>query len=552
MLVSPLPRVAYAALLILAAALAFIENTEPILDGDLFWHLAYAEQMVERGTLVPDATIYSWTPTSSATIYCAWASELLLYGLWSLAGLPAIFALRYAVVAIVLALVWLFARRSGVERALILILCLVVVAARTGAGTLPKPELFSLLLFTLVVFVYAYVRSGAGHGRPASAWYFAVPALLVVWVNAHGGFILAAPFLAATAAGEILLFAAGSAARLPPRALAQMLGAWILCIPATIVTPYGLAYPVALLDEYAFGTVERPDTTWNSAYRSIFDPSVAGEGYVTWLVGILAGLAVLVALALRHRGRSILACLPLGLALLCYVPLYSAFLRATQFLPIVAAFFALGVAGALAASPTMAQRPVSARGRATAVAAACAAIVAVATILQSVMRPSWYGWPGWGIGENNPVAEAEFLARQPLGPEIYNIFEFRRLFALAAISRLPRDDGQPVFSLSRLVPGPVRLHAGTDLRRLSCRDTPPTRPSSIWRRRTCGRTSCGRESGGPCSTAQRQWCLSRRRSQRASAWRRRSKRTRPASRGFAASAARSRRSSSPASWATTR
>ena len=60
---------------VLCAALVIViamRYAEPILDGDLFWHFAYAQQMVERHTLIPDATLYSWTPVDGRKIYCAW------------------------------------------------------------------------------------------------------------------------------------------------------------------------------------------------------------------------------------------------------------------------------------------------------------------------------------------------------------------------------------------------------------------------------------------------------------------------------------------------
>ena len=57
--------------------------------------------MLDRGTLILDSRIYSWTPTSNAMTYCAWISELTLYGLWRATGLSGIFALRYAIVGYV-------------------------------------------------------------------------------------------------------------------------------------------------------------------------------------------------------------------------------------------------------------------------------------------------------------------------------------------------------------------------------------------------------------------------------------------------------------------
>ncbi len=72
------PTIVLAGLIVAFLALRY---AGPIPDGDLFFHLAYAKQMLARGTLVTDHTLYSWTPSSNATIYCAWLAELVLYGL---------------------------------------------------------------------------------------------------------------------------------------------------------------------------------------------------------------------------------------------------------------------------------------------------------------------------------------------------------------------------------------------------------------------------------------------------------------------------------------
>src|SRR5271154_4937317 len=83
----------------------------PVEDGDLFWQMVYGSQMIERGTLRIDHTLYSWTPANTDTIYCAWGGELALLGVWKALGIAGIFALRYAVVLSVPGLLLLYARQ---------------------------------------------------------------------------------------------------------------------------------------------------------------------------------------------------------------------------------------------------------------------------------------------------------------------------------------------------------------------------------------------------------------------------------------------------------
>src|ERR1700676_5002708 len=86
-----------------------VRFAEPILDGDLFWHMAYAKQMLARHTLVPDHTAYSWTPASNETIYCAWASELFFNWLWTHLGMSSLFVFRYLCVLAIMTLLWEYA-----------------------------------------------------------------------------------------------------------------------------------------------------------------------------------------------------------------------------------------------------------------------------------------------------------------------------------------------------------------------------------------------------------------------------------------------------------
>jgi len=61
-----------------------------------------------------------------------------------------------------------------------------------------KPELFSLLLFSWIVFIFFHVKIT----RRKFLFYF-YPLIFVFWVNLHGGFIVGLVFLAMAFIGEI-------------------------------------------------------------------------------------------------------------------------------------------------------------------------------------------------------------------------------------------------------------------------------------------------------------------------------------------------------------
>jgi hypothetical protein len=397
------------ALGVLAVGVLAIRFAQPILDGDLFWQMKYGQQLLARHTLIPDHTLYSWTPTTNATIYCAWISELLLYGLYRLGGLPILFALRYLVVAACGGLMLLFARRlkalsdPGVP-------AIVLLALICGiAGTLIKPELFSFLAFHLVVFAYAGARAVDRGGGDARPWLFAVPLVVLVWANAHGGFILAAPFFAVTATAELGLRWLVPSQALSPRARWSLLAAWALSAAAVFATPYGWRYPAQLAQDYLLHTGPRVGENWNNAYQSILAQHDLNALVVCGLLmaAALGALAFAARRGLNSRDWGLL------LAVVAYVPLYLLYIRSTFYLAVVFGYAALDLLAAAHPRESEARR----LG-----AMALAAAVAV-TALVSARQAEKGSWIGFGVSYTNPVPEAEFLAASRLGPRLYNTFD---------------------------------------------------------------------------------------------------------------------------------
>ena len=371
-------------------AVIAIRFAEPILDGDLFWHMAYAQQMLARHTLIPDHAVYSWTPASNNMIYCAWLSELFFYGLWTHLGLASLFVFRYVCVLASMAMLWNYARKRGLATDPLTWLVLMIVLLGSAGGTILKPEIFSLVFFNAMVLAFFQWK----RDRQAR-WLYAIPALMLVWVNTHGVFAMAAPFLLATFAGEAL-----------NRSLTRHLTiAWSLCGAAVLGTPYGWRYPWELL---ASARTSRPDIAWNDAHQSIFSAAGAASHFVELGV-LMATVLLLVAIYNRQRDWSIV------LANLVYVPLFIIYLRTTYYWPVVFGYSALHMAAL--GRPVLSARAWRAAGVALFV------FLGGRACLDAWRTPEYGSWLGFGIGYVNPVPEAEFLAAANLGPRMYNLFD---------------------------------------------------------------------------------------------------------------------------------
>lgn len=414
-----------------------LRYAEPVLDGDLFWHMAYAKQMLARGTLVLDHTAFSWTPTSNAMIYCAWASELAFYALWQGVGAWTVFALRYLVIGIALALGAHNAWRAGFGRSLVVPALLLLVMLGSPAGLQIKPELFSFLFFNVVVWTYFMARLEALHGRLPAARFYVVPVVVLVWVNSHGGFVLVAPFLLVVVVGEVLNARLSPTLALPPRSRTHLLIAWTLCVVAVFATPYGDHYPLQLVRDLLLGATERPDAVWNAAHRGVFDAASLKLHLAEYGLALAAVLAFATALLARggrsagesgrEGGRLDWAVLLANLACLA---LFLGPLRTTYHWPVVAVYSAMHLlrvrtagAGEQSASAADWLRLSGVGQTFTSVTVGVMVFVGARAVYEARYLPLDRSWVGFGVSDANPVDEAAFLARADLGPRLYNIFD---------------------------------------------------------------------------------------------------------------------------------
>ena len=422
-----------AAMFALLLVVTEMRYAEPVQDSDLFWHLAYAQQMLTDGTLKPDPGLYSWTPTNGRTIYCAWLGELLLYAVWQLGGFGGLFALRYLVIAAVAGLFWASIGRARLVIGPHTLLALLVLVLTAYTGSLIKPELLSLLGFHAVLYAYFGAKRAAMEGRDVRPWLYAVPCITLVWANAHGGHVLLAPLLLAGAAGEALNRRLSPGLGFSNRQYGHLLLAWALCAVAVCLTPYGLAYPLQHLSEMVASGAARPDTVWNTAYQPIYARNPLDFLSLPQIFIAMALLLLGAMVALWRRsppGWRLDYALALGL--LAYLPLSVMIVRTAYFWPALACYTLVHLAYVAGRSQTNSAQASSAQPLASppwqcqaknAASVLAFASLAASTAYQAYFRPEPASWLGFGIGYTNPVPEADFLARAKLGNRFYNTFD---------------------------------------------------------------------------------------------------------------------------------
>jgi hypothetical protein len=222
-------------LLVAAASLGRIAGPES--DIDLWWHVKLGNEMLHRHTVFGVGADWSFAPVHAHWTSSEWLGEVVLAGTQSVAGWSGISWLR------VLLSAWLFWRlyklivpgRSLLPATIVFS----VTVGWVGLSIQERPQLASLILLTwLAGHVREMLRGSAG----PRTW--VVAALVVLWANVHGLWVMAPTVLVLVAAGRLL---DGGRAAVPSARRPLVLAAVaVLAGCVTPLGPRGLLLPFAL------------------------------------------------------------------------------------------------------------------------------------------------------------------------------------------------------------------------------------------------------------------------------------------------------------------
>ncbi len=189
-------------LLALAAILLAGLFSTPIADSDFWWHLRTGEYIARTHSLaVPDP--FAWTTATVAAAHPAeaftrrfnltheWLAQLAMYGVWLAGGFTALAAARVLLLMAVCAVTGLICARRGGGM-------LGGVAGALAASAVLAD--FALDRPFLVTFLGVALTLAAMEDR---RWIWALPALFLLWANAHGGYLMGFAVLGAYCAESL-------------------------------------------------------------------------------------------------------------------------------------------------------------------------------------------------------------------------------------------------------------------------------------------------------------------------------------------------------------
>jgi hypothetical protein len=163
----------------------------PLPPNDLWWHMAAGRIMIAEGELITTNRWAYTLPADAPYVYQSWLSELIMYGAWRLGDVPLLSLLRTLTITLSYGLVvWHARRRAGPGPATLLALLLAILVGWSN-WTL-RPQTLALLPgASFAVLLGEYLT-----GRLRTRWLWALPLLMLLWVNMHGSFVIGAVLMA--------------------------------------------------------------------------------------------------------------------------------------------------------------------------------------------------------------------------------------------------------------------------------------------------------------------------------------------------------------------
>lgn len=263
------------AFITLAAAWRLLAPT--VADPDLWGHILFGQRTLSMGIEREDP--FSYLSAGHGWINHEWMAEVVFGALYDAGGALALVALKMLLALLTVGLIYWHLVRRGSDplRAGLLVLATLFLMA-PGFATV-RPQMFTLLFFTLaLIFLHqAETRS--------ERWLWALPPLLAVWINFHGGVLAAVGLLGIWGATRVIDAVASPDRRTAIRALRVPASVGIACAIGLLANPYGPALPAFLMRT---ATLPRPDITEWQSLRILSAPGFIYMGVTAFALVTLA------------------------------------------------------------------------------------------------------------------------------------------------------------------------------------------------------------------------------------------------------------------------
>jgi len=258
-----------------------------VTDPDVWWHLRTGQLILESHK-IPHGDPFSFSKSGQPWIDHEWLAQLLIYGLYRLAGWGGLIAAFAAIIASAYLIVFL--RSSGRPYVAGVVTAWGAVASIPCWGV--RPQMLTLLLASVLLWILERSEQ-----HPRALWW--TPLLMLLWVNLHAGYALGLGFVVLFLVGDALDAAFVHGAKpLAPR-LRHLALAAAACIAVVPMNPYGARLYRYPLETLRSRTMQAYISEWHS-------PNFHQGRYLPLLLIILATLLVPALLPRCLRARDLL------------------------------------------------------------------------------------------------------------------------------------------------------------------------------------------------------------------------------------------------------
>ena len=282
----------------LVAAFFFIAVTiyfmSPIMDPDFPWHIKTGEYIYQHRE-IPKTDPFSIASTGSSTekflLSQYWLAQVIFYLIFSTIGPLGIIMLRSLIFTGIIAILWF----SMKEAPLLLKACVLYFTATLFLVYLSdRPQLFTFLLAAVVVVILENYRK-----TTSVKWLALLPAVMLFWANAHGGFILGDVLIIIVCLSEAVKY---FFIRKPAQPLTERKLLWLLVIGlASIMVSYvnpNSSYAFIFAFEGATSPYIRAIKEYQTPLMETWGPFANRVNFIYWAV--MGYSLVLLALNLRR------------------------------------------------------------------------------------------------------------------------------------------------------------------------------------------------------------------------------------------------------------
>jgi hypothetical protein len=268
-------------MLITLFTLIFVMAVRAPIDTDTWWHIRSGEHTLNEGMIYSDP--FSHTKTGEEWINHSWGAQVIMYGVWELAGDVGLALLTATLATAGMAAIYPICAGNSYLRAFALVLGATTAAVFWSA----RPQMISFLFSAVVVYwLYSYKSGRPFKGTPSDnyanketiqddtlirpykkfdrLWLF-VP-MMMIWGNLHAGFSIAYILIFAFVVGETVAywFDPNDKSLIAPAGIRKLVLVTLVSVVALVVNPYTTDILRVPFDTVSIGALRSYIQEWNT------------------------------------------------------------------------------------------------------------------------------------------------------------------------------------------------------------------------------------------------------------------------------------------------